>query len=72
MIVDHMHDNINVLFGRWSTLLKNFPTIPMLMKSFIDVESISTISHLIEEVPSFKGFIVGAFVDGAKIFIGHT
>ena len=35
----------------------NFPTIPLLMKSFMEVELIPTIPHLIEEVPDFKGFI---------------
>ena len=51
MIVGHTHDDIDALFGRWSMLLKkeNFPTIPALMKSFMDVESIPTIPHLIEE-----------------------
>jgi hypothetical protein len=37
----------------------NFPTIPLLMKSFMEVESISIILHLIKEVPDFKGFIAG-------------
>ena len=47
MIVGHTHDDIDVLFGRWSMLLKkeNFPTILALMKSFMDVESIPTITH---------------------------
>jgi hypothetical protein len=39
----------------------NFPTIPLLMKSFMEVESIPTIPHLIEEVLDFKGFIAGCF-----------
>ena len=45
MIVGHTHDNIDALFGRWSMLSKkeNFSTIPTLMKSFMDVESIPTI-----------------------------
>ena len=52
MIVGHTHDDIDALFGRWSMLLKkeNFPTIPALMKSFMNMESIPTIPHLIEEV----------------------
>jgi hypothetical protein len=41
------------------------------MKSFMDVESIPTIAHLIEEVPDFKGFIAGSFIDGDDILIGH-
>ena len=64
MMVGHTHDDIDALFGRWSMLLKkeNFPTIPALMKSFMDVEAIPTIPHLIEEVPDFKSVIDGAIL----------
>ena len=74
MIVGHTHDDIDALFGRWSMLLKkeNFPTIPALMKSFMDVESIPTILHLIEEVPDFKSFIDGAILDKDEALVGHT
>ena len=51
---------------------ENFPKVPALMKSFMDVDSTSTIPHLIEEVPNFKSFIASAFVDGGDILIGHT
>ena len=39
MIVGHTHDDIDALFGRWSMKSKkeNFPTIPFLMKSFMNV-----------------------------------
>ena len=74
MIVGYTHDDIDELFGRWSMFLKkeNFSTIPSLMKSFMDVESIPTIPHLIGEVPDFKGFIEGAFVDGDESLVGHS
>ena len=74
MIVGHTHDDIDALFGKWSMLLKkeNFPTIPALMKSFMDVESIPTIPHLIEEVPDFKSFIEGAILDKEEVLVGHT
>ena len=74
MIVEHIHNDIDALFGRWSMLLKkeNFPTIPALMKLFIDVESSPTIPHLIEEVPDFKSFINGAILDKDEALIGHT
>ena len=64
LYLGHTHDDIDALFGRWSMLLKkeNFPTIPALMKSFMDMESIPTIPHLIEEVPNFKSFIEGAIL----------
>ena len=63
MIVGHTHNDIDVLFGRWSMLLKkeNFPTIPALMKSFMGVESIPTIPHLIEGMPDFKNFVRAQF-----------
>jgi len=55
MLVSYTHDNIDVLFGGWTILLKkeNFPTIPSLMKYFMDVKSTCTIPHLIEEVLDF-------------------
>ena len=59
LLVGHTHEDINALFGRWSMHLKenNFLTIPLLMKSFIDVESLPVIACLIEEIPDFKGYI---------------
>jgi hypothetical protein len=74
MIVGHMHDDIDALFGRWSMLLRkeNFPTIPLLMKSFMEVESVPTIPHLIEEVPDFKGFIARCIAEEDEALEGHT
>jgi hypothetical protein len=61
MLIDQTHNDIDALFGRWSIYLRkeNFPTIPLVMKLFMDVESIPTIPHYIEQVPYFKGLIVG-------------
>ena len=74
MIVSHTHDDIDALFGRWSMALKkeSFPTISMLMKSFMDVEAVPTIPHLIEEVPNFKKFIEDSIADGENVLLGHT
>jgi hypothetical protein len=57
MLIGHTHDDIDALFGRWCILLgkENSPTISLLMKSFMEIESIPYIPHLIEEVPDFKG-----------------
>jgi hypothetical protein len=61
------------MFGRWSYILwaNNYPTLPMLMKSFMDVEKHHVIPHLIEEVPNFKAF-VDDFYSGNHILQGHT
>ena len=74
IIVGHTHDDIDALFGRWSMALKkeSFPIVLLLMKSFMDVESIPTIPHLMEEVADFKGFIGGKLNDGNDILVGHT
>ena len=74
MIVGHTHDDIDALFGRWSIALKkeSFPTIPLLMKSFMDVEAVPTILHLIEEVPDFKKFIEDGIAMGKNALLGHT
>jgi hypothetical protein len=55
----HTHEDIDAMFGQWSMKLKeiDYPTIPLFMKSFIDVETQSVILHLIEEVPDLKRFI---------------
>ena len=51
---------------------KSFPTIPLLMKSFMDVEVVSTIPHLIEEMLDFKKFIEGGIAMGENALMGHT
>ena len=50
----------------------NYPTLPLLMKSFMDTESRPVISHLIEEVPDFKKFVEGYLCTGRDALIGHT
>jgi hypothetical protein len=58
MLFGHTHDNIDTFFGRWRKMLKrnDYPTLPLLMKSFMDVETQSVIPHVIKEHPDFKGF----------------
>ena len=74
MIIGHTHNDINALFRRWSMVLKkeSFPTIPMLMKSFIDVEAVLTIPLFIKEVPDFKKFIEDSTVVEENALLGHT
>ena len=74
MLVDHTHDNIDTFFGHWSMALQkeSFPTIPLLMKSFMKNEAVSTIPHLIQEVLDFKKFIADWILDGEESLMGHT
>jgi len=74
MLVGHTHDDIDALFGRWSMALRkdSFPTIPLLMRSFMENESVPTMPHLIEEVPDFKSFISEGIADGDEALQGHT
>jgi hypothetical protein len=74
LLVGHTHEDIDAMFGRWSTKLKSnsYPAIPLLMKSFMDAEEKPVIPHLIEEVPDFKGFLEGYLCTGKEILRGHT
>ena len=74
MLVGHTHDDIDALFGRWSMALRreDFPTVPLLMKSFMKIEAVPTIPHLIQEVPDFKKFIKEWMLDGDDMLMGHT
>ena len=74
LIVGHTHDDIDALFGRWSYKLRgtDYPTLPLLMKSFMDMESRPVIPHLIEEVPDFKKFVEGYLCTRRDALAGHT
>ena len=73
MIVGQTHEDIDALFGRWSMALKkeSFPTIPLLMKSFMDVEAIPTIPYFIEKVCDFKRDIEEGIAMGENALLGH-
>ncbi|KAG0574851.1 hypothetical protein KC19_VG296900 [Ceratodon purpureus] len=74
MLVGHTHDDIDALFGRWSMALRreDFPTVPLLMKSFMKNEAVPTIPYLIQEVLDFKKFIAEWMLDGDDTLMGHT
>jgi hypothetical protein len=40
LLIGHTHEDIDAMFGRWSYRLQanDYPTLPMLMKSFMDAE----------------------------------
>ena len=65
MLFGHTHDDIDALFGRWSMALRkeSFPTIPLLVKSFMKNEIVPTIPYLIQEVPDSKNFIANWILD---------
>ena len=74
LLIGHTHEDIDSMFGRWSCRLRenDYPTLPMLMKLFMDVELEPVIPHLIEEVPNFKAFVNGYLYSGNDILEGHT
>jgi hypothetical protein len=74
LLVGHTHEYIDAMFGRWSYRLRAnaYPTLPMLMKSFMDAEKQPVIPHLIEEVPNFKAFVDGFLYTGTDALEGHT
>jgi hypothetical protein len=57
-----------------NTMLRanDYPTLPMLMKSFMDAEKQHVIPHLIEEVPNFKAFMDRFFCTSNDALEGHT
>ena len=74
LIVGHTHEDIDALFGRWSTMLKtnSYPTILRLMKSFMDCEKYPMIPHFIEEVPDFQTFVEGYLGTSGDFLEGHS
>ena len=74
LIVGHTQDDIDALFNKWSYKLKgtDYPTLLLLMKSFMDTESWPVIPHLIEEVLDFKKFVEGYLCTRRDALAGHT
>ena len=68
------HEDIDAMFGRWSYRLctNDYPTLPMLMKLFMDIEKQPVIPHLIKEVPNFKSFVDGFFCTSIDALERHT
>ena len=68
----HMHDDIDASLGLWSMKLhEDFPTIPLLTKSYMNLDNVPMIPNMIEEVPDFKAFIESYLRSGAHRLIWH-
>lgn len=50
LMVGHTYDDIDASFGHWSMKLhtKDFRTIPLFMKSYMDLDNVPIILHVIE------------------------
>ena len=72
-MVEHSHDNIDASFSRRSIKLheENFPTILFLIKLYVDLDNISVIPQMIEEIPNFKAFIKPYMLKGMDCLVGH-
>ena len=72
MLVGYTHDDIHASFRRWSMKLQenDYPTIPLFMKSYMDLNEDHVFPGLIEEVPDFKEFVKPYISDDT--LIGHT
>ena len=59
LMVGHTHNHIDGSFSNWSMKLheENFSTIPFFMKSYMDLDNVSVILHLIEQIPNLNAFI---------------
>ena len=65
-------DDIDASFGWWSMQWheENFPTIPLLMKSYMNLDNVTHIPHMIE-VLDFEAFIKSYLQGGAQCLIRH-
>ena len=74
LLVDHTHDDIDASFGRWSMDMRehDYPTIPLLMKSYMGMEKILVIPHMIEELLDWRVFVGDHIPNGNNKLIGHT
>ena len=74
LMVSHTHNDIDASFGCWSMKLheEDFPTIPLLMKSYMDLDNVPVIPYMIEEVPNFKAYIKPYMLKGVDCLVRHT
>jgi hypothetical protein len=70
MLVGHTHEDIDALFGRWSMRLwkHDYPIVPLLMKSFMDGESIPVIPILLKKFRTSRASSIHASARKAKLW----
>ena len=74
LMVGHTHDDIDASFRRCSMKLheEDFSTIPLLLKSYIDLNNMPMILHMIEEISNFKAFIKLYMLKGGDRLVDQT
>ena len=74
LMVGHTRNNIDASFRRWSMKLheEDFPIIPLLMKSYMALDHMPVIPHMIEEISNFKAFIKPYMLKGVDRLVRHT
>lgn len=74
LLVGHTDNDIDASFGWQSMKLheEKFPTIPLLMKSYMDFNNIPIIPHISKEVLNFKAFMKPYLRSEAHRLNGHT
>ena len=50
----------------------DYPIISLLMKSYMDMENVHVIPHMIEELPDWRAFVSEYIPSGKDKFIGHA
>ena len=74
LMMRHTYDDMDASFGRWCMKLyeEDFPTIPLLIKSCIDLDNMPVSPHMIEKIPNFKAFIKPYMLKRGERLVGHT
>ena len=74
LMVGRTHEDIDVLFSRFSEQLRTSHTVtlPHLMRTFNECTNCRPAPFLMTEVFDFKGFIDGYLCDGQDKLIGHS
>ena len=74
LMVGHIHDESDASFGHWSIKLheEGFSTILFLMKSYMNLDNMPIILHMINKIPNFKAFIKPYMLKEINHLVGNT